>query len=55
MTNSPDRGFMHKLKCISSFLLKRDQGTICVQVNDTSFNVMNHWFWHKFKRKNWEP
>ncbi len=55
MTNSPDRSLICKLKDISSFLLKRDQKTICVQVNDTSFNVMNHWFWRKFKRKNWEP
>lgn len=44
-----------KLKRTLSFILNEDKETIYVDVNNTHFKVLSHWFWNGFKKESWEP
>lgn len=44
-----------KIKRIFSFILNEEKDSIYVDVNNTHFKVMSHWFWNGFKKEAWEP
>lgn len=49
------KNIITKIKRIISYILNEEKDFVYVDINNTHFKVVSHWFWNGFKKEAWEP